>query len=50
VRVVWPQQLIEVDGPALLRPDPLFGWRHQEGIDTRVNTGEGFHRIVTDER
>jgi hypothetical protein len=47
VRWVAPQDLIRPNRQ-IWRPDNEIGWRHVEGTDTRINTGERTVRFRTD--
>jgi hypothetical protein len=49
VRMIEPQQLV-VSPSQLYRPDPVFGWRLKEDLDTVVNTGGGNVYFRTDGR
>ena len=50
VRLISPQQTIQLDFHGIMRTDHRFGDRNRENVDTIVNTGEGPVRFVTDER
>jgi hypothetical protein len=47
VRRVAPQDLVRPNRH-IWRPDDEIGWRHVEGTDTRINTGERTVRFRTD--
>lgn len=47
VRVLAPQQLIELRPDIWIADHEGFGWRQREGLDTTVNTGERTVRLVT---
>lgn len=47
IRLFLPQKLI-TQYSIIWRPDETFGWRHQENINTLINSGEGVVHFVTD--
>lgn len=49
VRVLAPQQLIQLRPDVWIADDEGLGWRQREGIATTINTGEGAVRLVTGE-
>jgi hypothetical protein len=49
VRVLRPQQLIELRPDIWIPDQEGLGWRQQGGLDTTVNTGERTVRLVTGE-
>lgn len=47
IRIFFPQKLI-TNYSNIWRPDNIYGWRHQENIDTYINSGERTVRFITD--